>query len=62
VSQPALLIKGERDPVTSPTEIGRFQSDVADGTYRQFEGAGHFVHAEAAGEYTRLVAAFALRA
>ncbi|MEU4390586.1 alpha/beta hydrolase [Kribbella sp. NPDC023855] len=60
--QPALLIKGEHDPVTSPTEIGRFQLDVADGTYRPFEGAGHFVHAEAAGEYTRLVTEFALRA
>jgi pimeloyl-ACP methyl ester carboxylesterase len=48
--------------VTSPAEVARFQSDVADGTFRRFDGAGHFVHAEAAGDYTRLVTAFALRA
>jgi proline iminopeptidase len=58
--QPALLIKGEHDPVTSSTEIARFQSDVANGTYRYFEGAGHFVHAEAAGGYTELVTDFVL--
>lgn len=60
VTQPALLIKGEYDPVTSSTEIARFQSDVANGTYRYFEGAGHFVHAEAASAYTRLVTDFVL--
>jgi proline iminopeptidase len=62
VPQRALLIKGEHDPVTSPTEVARFRSDVAGGTFRRFEGAGHFVHAEAPGDYTRLVTAFAVRA
>jgi proline iminopeptidase len=60
VPQPALLIKGGYDPVTSPTEITRFQQDVRNGTYRYFEAAGHFVHAEAAEAYTRLVTDFVL--
>ncbi|MDX6262420.1 MAG: proline iminopeptidase [Kribbellaceae bacterium] len=60
VPQPALLIKGGYDPVTSPTEITRFQQDVRKGTYRYFEAAGHFVHAEEADAYTQLVADFVL--
>jgi proline iminopeptidase len=60
VPQPALLIKGGYDPVTSPTEITRFQQDVRNGTYRYFESAGHFVHAEAADAYTALVTSFVL--
>ncbi|NEA35448.1 alpha/beta hydrolase [Streptomyces sp. SID13031] len=60
LTQPALLIKGGYDPITSPTEIARFQSAVPDGTYRCFEGAGHFVHAEAADAYTQLVTDFVL--
>lgn len=46
--------------MTSPTEITRFQEDVADGTYQYFEGAGHFVHAKAADAYTELVTSFVL--
>jgi proline iminopeptidase len=60
LTQPALLIKGGHDPITSPTEITRFQEDVPDGTYQYFEGAGHFVHAEAADAYTQLVTSFVL--
>jgi proline iminopeptidase len=60
LTQPALLIKGEHDPVTSPEEIALFQANVPNGTYRHFEGAGHFVHAEAAADYTRLVSDFVL--
>lgn len=60
LTQPALLIKGELDPVTSPEEIALFQSNVPTGTYRRFDGVGHFVHAEAADEYTRLVTDFVL--
>ncbi|MEV6287133.1 alpha/beta hydrolase [Kribbella sp. NPDC051770] len=61
LTQPALLIKGEHDPVTSPEEIHHFQADVPHGTYRLFEGAGHFVHAEQPEEYTRAVTDFVLR-
>jgi proline iminopeptidase len=60
LAQPALLIKGELDPVTSPEEIALFQSQVADGTYRNFKGVGHFVHAEVAAEYTDLVTDFVI--
>jgi proline iminopeptidase len=60
VTQPAMLIKGEHDPATSPEEIARFQSDVATGTYRLFEGAGHFVHGEQREDYTKLVTEFVL--
>ncbi|GAB2563148.1 alpha/beta fold hydrolase [Kribbella endophytica] len=59
--QPALLIKGEHDPVTSPEEIRHFGTDVPEGTYRLFEGAGHFVHAEQPAEYTDVVTDFVLR-
>lgn len=60
LTQPALLIKGQHDPVTSAEEIARFQSDVPDSTYRYIEGTGHFVHAEAADAYTQLVTEFVL--
>ncbi len=60
LTQPALLIKGEHDPVTSPEEIALFRETVANGTYRYFEGAGHFVHAEAPEAYTKLVTDFVL--
>ncbi|MEV8377008.1 alpha/beta hydrolase [Kribbella sp. NPDC056861] len=60
LTQPALLIKGGHDPVTSPEEIARFRSDVERGTYRYFEDAGHFVHAEAADAFTQLVTSFVL--
>ncbi|TDD46393.1 alpha/beta hydrolase [Kribbella antibiotica] len=60
ITQPALLIKGEHDPATSPTEIAGFQADVPEGTYYFASGAGHFVHAEAAEAYTRLVTGFVL--
>ncbi|MFI5710718.1 alpha/beta fold hydrolase [Kribbella sp. NPDC051620] len=60
VPQPALLIKGGYDPVTSPTEITRFQQDVRNGCYSYFEAAGHFVHAEAADAYTALVTSYVL--
>jgi proline iminopeptidase len=60
ISQPALLIKGEHDPVTSPEEIERFRGDVANGSYHHAPGVGHFVHAEAPANYTRLVTGFLL--
>ncbi|MFK4083778.1 alpha/beta fold hydrolase [Kribbella sp. NPDC020789] len=58
VTQPALLIKGADDPVTSEEEIARFQSDVPDGTYHLAARTGHFVHAEAADAYAELVTGF----
>ncbi|MFC9687389.1 alpha/beta fold hydrolase [Kribbella sp. NPDC056951] len=60
ITQPALLIKGACDPVTSPEEIARFETDVPDGTFYSAATAGHFVHAEAADAYTRLVTDFVL--
>jgi proline iminopeptidase len=56
--QPALLIKGEHDPATSPREIELFRSDVPDGTYYYATGAGHFLHAEQADLFSRLVTEF----
>lgn len=58
LTQPALLIEGGHDPVTSPEEISLFQKHVQNGTFRRFESAGHFVHAEEPEEYARFVAAF----
>ncbi|HEY3556701.1 MAG TPA: alpha/beta hydrolase [Kribbella sp.] len=58
LTQPALLIKGEYDPVTSAQEIKLFQADVPGGTYYYATGAGHFVHAEQPEEFARLVTGF----
>ncbi|MFF1822268.1 alpha/beta fold hydrolase [Kribbella sp. NPDC058245] len=58
ITQPALLIKGAYDPVTSPEEIARFQADVPKGTYYFAKNSAHFVHAEAADAYTELVTSF----
>ncbi|RZT15220.1 proline iminopeptidase [Kribbella sp. VKM Ac-2569] len=58
LTQPALLIKGEHDPATSPREIELFRSDVPDGTYYYASGAGHFLHAEQADLFARLVTEF----
>jgi proline iminopeptidase len=60
LTQPALLIKGEVDPVTSPEEIEYFVSHVANGRYRNFKGLGHFVHGERPKEYAELVTEFLL--
>jgi proline iminopeptidase len=58
LTQPALLIKGEYDPATSPEEIQLFRSDVPDGTYYYAAGAGHFLHAEQPDLFARLVTDF----
>ena len=60
ITQPALLIKGEHDPVTSADEIDRFRSDVPDGTYYFASGAGHFVHAEQPDTFAEIVSEFVL--
>jgi proline iminopeptidase len=60
LTQPALLIKGAHDPVTSAAEIDAFRSQVPNATYRHFDGVGHFVHAEDPKEYGRLVTGFVL--
>lgn len=58
LAMPALLIKGEYDPVTSAEEVQLFRSDVPDGTYYYAAGVGHFMHAEQADLFTRLVSDF----
>ena len=58
LAMPALLIKGEYDPVTSTEEIELFRSHVPDGTYYYAAGVGHFMHAEQADMFTRLVSDF----
>ncbi|TCC57989.1 alpha/beta hydrolase [Kribbella pittospori] len=60
ITQPALLVKGEHDPATSPEEIARFQSDVPHSTYYFASGAGHFVHAEQPELFTKLITNFVL--
>jgi proline iminopeptidase len=60
LTQPALLIKGEVDPVTSPEEIEYFQSHAPNGTYRNFKAVGHFVHGERPTEYAELVTDYLL--
>jgi proline iminopeptidase len=59
-SQPALLIKGGHDPVTSTDEIDLFQAQVPNGHFQLFDTAGHFVHAEQPEAYARLVTDFIL--
>lgn len=58
LAMPALLIKGEYDPVTSAEEVQLFRSDVPHGTYYYAAGVGHFMHAEQADLFTQLVSDF----
>jgi proline iminopeptidase len=58
LTQPALLIKGEVDPVTGPEEIEYFNSHTPNGIYRNFKAVGHFVHGERPTEYAELVTDF----
>jgi proline iminopeptidase len=60
LTQPALLIKGGHDPVTSAEEIGLFKAKVQNGRFQLFDTAGHFVHAEQPEAYARLVTGFVL--
>jgi proline iminopeptidase len=58
VEQPALLIKGVGDPVTSPTEVERFQTDVRHGRVEILDGSGHFAQLEEPERYANLVRSF----
>jgi proline iminopeptidase len=58
VDQPAILIKGRSDPVTSPTEIQRFRTDVPHGRVHVFEKSGHFAQLEEPDRYTATVRGF----
>ncbi|MGH3481801.1 MAG: alpha/beta fold hydrolase [Nocardioidaceae bacterium] len=58
VGQPALLIRGESDPVTSPAEIARFRADVAHGRVEVFEASAHFAQLEEPERYADTVRAF----
>lgn len=60
VGQLALLIKGSADPVTSPTEIARFRSDLPNGRIEIFEKSGHFPQLEEPERYTETVRGFVL--
>lgn len=58
VDQPAILIKGGSDPVTSPTEIQRFRTDVPHGRVHVFEKSGHFSQLEEPDRYAATVRGF----
>jgi proline iminopeptidase len=61
LTQPALLIKGGHDPVTSAEEIDLLQAQVPNGRFQLFvDTAGHFVHAEQPEAYARLITDFIL--
>ncbi|GAB3420036.1 alpha/beta fold hydrolase [Flindersiella endophytica] len=62
LTQPALLIKGVTDPVTSPVEIERFHADVRLGQVELFEESGHFAQFEEPERYARTVESFVLGA
>ena len=58
VEQPALLIRGGSDPVTSPTEIARFRAEVPRGWVEVFEASAHFVQLEEPERYADTVRGF----
>ena len=58
VDQPAILIKGGADPVTSPTEVERFRTDVPHGRVHVFEQSGHFPQLEEPDRYAATVRGF----
>ncbi len=59
VQQPAVLIKGERDPIPSAEEVCDFRHALPHAEVRTYH-CGHFVQAEKQLEYTRLVSDFVL--
>lgn len=61
LSQPALLVTGEYDPVTSDTEVARFHADVRNGSSANLLGVGHFPHLEVPERFAELVTEFVLR-
>jgi proline iminopeptidase len=58
VDQPAILIKGGADPVTSPTEVECFRADVPHGRVHVFEQSGHFPQLEEPDRYAATVRGF----
>jgi proline iminopeptidase len=58
VGQPALLIRGDGDPVTSPTEIARFRAEVPHGWVEVFEASAHFAQLEEPERYAATVRGF----
>jgi proline iminopeptidase len=58
VDQPAILIKGGSDPVSSPTEIQRFRTDLPHGRVHVFEKSGHFPQLEEPDRYAATVRGF----
>jgi proline iminopeptidase len=58
VDEPAILIKGGADPVTSPTEIQRFRTDVPHGRVHILEKSGHFPQLEEPDRYAATVRGF----
>ena len=59
MQQPAVLIKGERDPIPSAEEVCDFRHALPHAEVRTYH-CGHFVQAEKQLEYTRLVSDFVL--
>jgi proline iminopeptidase len=58
VEQPALLIRGDSDPVTSPAEIARFRAEVPHGRVEVFEASAHFAQLEEPERYAETVRSF----
>jgi proline iminopeptidase len=58
VEQPALLIRGDSDPVTSPAEIARFRAEVPHGRVEVFEASAHFAQLEEPERYAETVRGF----
>jgi proline iminopeptidase len=58
LGMPALLITGDRDPTTSPEQREAFCRGPVQSATVQFDGAGHFVHADRPDPYARAVIAF----
>lgn len=58
LTRPAMLIKGEADPIPSAGEVGDFRAALPTAPVHVFAGAGHFVQAEHPAEYADLVCDF----
>lgn len=58
LTMPALLMKGEHDPITCEKQVSAFVAQVPHGRVERFAASGHWIHCEERARYTAAVLTF----
>lgn len=58
LAMPALLMKGEHDPITCDKQVDAFKAHVPHGRIERFSASGHWIRYEESGRYTATVVEF----